>query len=238
MAQGIPWSGSCSIAACDRPAKSRGWCRYHYTRWYRFGHPEAPKSSWSKDDPARPSCAIASCGLPYFANNLCKRHDHTRWRNGDAEALAYEWAKATPCKVCGDPPKRFRQFCTTTCRNAWLAYGDDVLLFGHCVRCHERLDFLTVSADGRKRYRVTSFCKPCRTRHNRYGMNVRQLASRDGLDCSLCGEPVDMSLKRSDSLLCPSVDHILPRSLGGGDEPENLALAHLICNIRKSNRVA
>ena len=30
-----------------------------------------------------------------------------------------------------------------------------------------------------------------------------------------------------------SVDHIVPKSMGGGDERENLAPAHRICNMKR-----
>lgn len=29
----------CKVDGCDDPAKSRGWCRLHYSRWYRHGDP-------------------------------------------------------------------------------------------------------------------------------------------------------------------------------------------------------
>lgn len=29
----------CSVEGCDDPAKVKGWCRIHYTRWYRHGDP-------------------------------------------------------------------------------------------------------------------------------------------------------------------------------------------------------
>jgi 5-methylcytosine-specific restriction endonuclease McrA len=35
----------------------------------------------------------------------------------------------------------------------------------------------------------------------------------------------------------PTRDHVMPYSLGGGNEPENLALAHFTCNVSKKNRV-
>lgn len=40
---GGPWptmiGKTCSIEGCDGPAKSRGWCVKHYTRWVRLGDP-------------------------------------------------------------------------------------------------------------------------------------------------------------------------------------------------------
>lgn len=29
----------CKVDGCDSPAKSRGWCRTCYSRWYRHGDP-------------------------------------------------------------------------------------------------------------------------------------------------------------------------------------------------------
>lgn len=30
---------TCSVEGCDAPTRSRGWCRAHYSRWYRWGDP-------------------------------------------------------------------------------------------------------------------------------------------------------------------------------------------------------
>jgi 5-methylcytosine-specific restriction endonuclease McrA len=52
---------------------------------------------------------------------------------------------------------------------------------------------------------------------------------RDKGICSLCHKHVakkDMSL-----------DHVIPLTKGGDDTYQNIALAHLLCNIRKQNRV-
>jgi 5-methylcytosine-specific restriction endonuclease McrA len=54
----------------------------------------------------------------------------------------------------------------------------------------------------------------------------RHLFQRDGHCCQYCG--------RSDGRL--SVDHIIPRSRGGGDSWENVTTACLPCNVRKGNR--
>ena len=52
--------------------------------------------------------------------------------------------------------------------------------------------------------------------------------ARDGLVCHLCGGTVE----RTDVHL----DHVHPFSLGGGDEPSNLRVAHSVCNIRRGNK--
>ena len=59
---------------------------------------------------------------------------------------------------------------------------------------------------------------------------------RDGWLCGICGDPVD---RDADALanLAPSLDHIVPRSLGGGHESENLRTAHRVCNSRRGANV-
>lgn len=67
---------------------------------------------------------------------------------------------------------------------------------------------------------------------------VAYLVERDGNDCGICGHPVDVTLPsgpRGDDL-GPSVDHVVPRSKGGGDELSNLRLAHWSCNRNRGNR--
>lgn len=59
---------------------------------------------------------------------------------------------------------------------------------------------------------------------------------RDGWVCQLCSKPIteDGRIRGPGS---PSIDHILPRALGGSDDVENLQAAHLGCNARKHTRV-
>ena len=49
---------------------------------------------------------------------------------------------------------------------------------------------------------------------------------RDGAVCHLCGQPG-----------ATTVDHLVPAHLGGRDELENLAAAHVSCNAAKGARV-
>lgn len=55
--------------------------------------------------------------------------------------------------------------------------------------------------------------------------------------CALCGRPVDMSLRYPDPM-SKTVDHIIPIALGGHpSDLSNLQLAHLSCNLAKSDRL-
>jgi hypothetical protein len=61
-----------------------------------------------------------------------------------------------------------------------------------------------------------------------------KICERDNWICGLCYKPVDRTLKHPDPL-CPSLDHIVPVSLGGSSEESNLQLTHLVCNLRRRN---
>lgn len=54
--------------------------------------------------------------------------------------------------------------------------------------------------------------------------------------CGICGQPVDKSLKYPHPM-SPTVDHIIPCAKGGGDDIDNLQLAHRKCNRDKSDRL-
>jgi 5-methylcytosine-specific restriction endonuclease McrA len=80
-------------------------------------------------------------------------------------------------------------------------------------------------------------CDHCRrAKYTRHKASVSVLANRDGTDCGICGEPVDMTIRMPD-LMSASVDHIYPYARGGSHDPSNLQLAHNICNRRKSARL-
>lgn len=67
---------------------------------------------------------------------------------------------------------------------------------------------------------------------------LRYLVERDGDRCGICRRRVDITLKSGTrgSRRGPSVDHIVPRSLGGSDDLANLRLTHWGCNQKRGNR--
>lgn len=57
----------------------------------------------------------------------------------------------------------------------------------------------------------------------------RQIYLRDGWTCQICLESTSKRWDSSDPW-SPTLDHIVPRSRGGSDDPSNLRLAHAWCN--------
>lgn len=61
-------------------------------------------------------------------------------------------------------------------------------------------------------------------------LKTRELIrARDGDLCWLCNQPIDFKAAPN-SAKAWSVEHLLPRSLGGPDRIENLVLCHPRCN--------
>jgi 5-methylcytosine-specific restriction endonuclease McrA len=61
----------------------------------------------------------------------------------------------------------------------------------------------------------------------------RLVRDRAGDKCEYCGLPQIRS-----PLAALQIEHILPRKHGGGDAPENLALACIDCNLCKGSNIA
>lgn len=57
-------------------------------------------------------------------------------------------------------------------------------------------------------------------------------SSATGWRCHLCGKRVRRKASRTDPFGA-TIDHLVPLSLGGADEPANVATAHYRCNQDK-----
>ena len=55
---------------------------------------------------------------------------------------------------------------------------------------------------------------------------------RDGCACAYCGAGIE----EVDEGILLSLDHLVPRSAGGGDEPSNLITACTRCNAKRQDR--
>ena len=58
---------------------------------------------------------------------------------------------------------------------------------------------------------------------------IEQLKSRDGDSCFICNKPFIEEQ--------PTIDHWIPKAVGGSDEIENLRITHRKCNTDKADRI-
>jgi 5-methylcytosine-specific restriction endonuclease McrA len=83
-------------------------------------------------------------------------------------------------------------------------------------------------AHWKKRYALSRGAEDAET------FDYLEVFERDGWICGLCDLPVDPDCAWPDPM-SPSLDHIVPVIRGGAHTRENAQLAHLRCNIRKSD---
>ena len=85
----------------------------------------------------------------------------------------------------------------------------------------------------RRKFKAEHGYQPHRSSSQWIAMGDRlAIYERDDWMCHLCGKPIDPDAHFNDNLAA-SLDHIIPRSLGGPDSPENLRTAHRSCNSRR-----
>lgn len=201
----------------------------------------APRASGPKfcSDKCRPRCSVEECDGPRVKREWCASH-YAQWRSTGIAPRPFQrkWSAPQPCVVCGceERSTELRRFCSWACRQLHLAYDGNVPGSVGCVLCGTVIDLTVRGKGGQRKKASTKLCRPCRQDYGKYQMSAGQLALRDGANCGICSAPVDMTIRRADDAKwCASVDHVLPRALGGTHEPGNLQLAHLYCNQVKSD---
>ena len=226
-----PRADWCSVEGCGRPARTREWCGKHYMRLRRHGDPTAGRDR----NPTPPACGVDGCAGDPYVRGWCARH-YTRWqRYGDPLGEA----QREPEKVCtvgdcedvvdarGYCNKHYKRWCRNgVAERSCPSCGDDL---GDVRGTFCSDECVPGWAEGdpqvrRKRGKISR------------KIAIPALLDRDGGSCSICDKTLDLDLVWPD-LMSVSIDHIHPVSLGGTNNIENLALAHLLCNIRKSNSV-
>jgi hypothetical protein len=95
---------TCAVTSCGKPARKRGWCYTHYSRWYRRGDVNHTKQRHIGVD----ECSIDGCTKKLFGRGWCVMH-WERWRrNGDPLARqrirgdlgARLWSQVTKTDAC------------------------------------------------------------------------------------------------------------------------------------------
>jgi len=148
-------------------------------------------------------------------------------------------------KYCSDECKKERE--RRRSKKFWSEYKAAAIVNEHitkaCKWCGKEY---TTNFMANSRY----FCSDvCAKRHGKLQAKSRKrgifiepvsfadIYKRDKGICQICGEPVDLSVKTSNRMGA-TLDHRIPLSKGGTHEPNNVQLAHRICNALKSDRLA
>lgn len=242
MADATRPRAACSIDGCGKPTKARGWCSTHYKRWTLHGDPLFGGVVVPRRRGPAPRCSFDGCGYRQSESGLCGVH-HRQWvTKGVLTPRRQRAGVARWCTECGATdwlPNGRRSQCSSRCQV--LASNRRLGRRSHreltCEDCHQRFD-ISAKPGERKQRSDAKRCPDCRSRKTfkvtRGSTNVSiGVVRRLGTHCAICGEAVDFDLRAPDDG-CPSVDHIVPVSLGGSDEWSNLQLAHLGCNREKN----
>lgn len=221
----------CCIHGCGRKHYGKFLCNTHYLRLRLTG-------TTNKRVREPKLCRMPNCDKRAEKHRWCGKHWTRIQKNGSPLDKAQKWVVRDypECVVCKGPINKgngFRRYCSQSCAviaNRGKRPGESA-----CGQCGTPLDMTERNEAGRLISSNRAYCEDCRG-----GVNLRKyvapLFERDGADCSICGDAIDMTLVYPHPK-SRSVDHVLPRSLGGTEDMSNLALACLICNITKQARV-
>ena len=223
---------TCCIYECENRTVGQFLCSKHYTRLRRYGNTNP------RPRPAK-KCRMIQCGGAHYGLGFCGKHYQRIYNNGSPFDKDQSWiiGNHRECLGCGDafePQYALRKYCSVGCRTFYTRHGVRPKSVA-CAQCGDPIDMTARSESGSRKSRNTKMCKGCARAVN-LSRFVPILLERDGSDCGICGHAIDMDI-RDRQPQSRSVDHILPRSLGGDEEITNLRLAHLICNIKRQNRI-
>src|SRR3954447_19665791 len=173
----------CTVPGCDRPQRKKAMCGRCYAIAHTGGDPASPHHRWHTGPP---------------------RPTPTRSRHSPAQT---RW-----CCVCGSTPEnktwtsRTRRFCSPACERLWYRNDGKVPTGYNCANCAEWVD---LARPGKRKRSDSKLCDDCKPWHPRSSATKpRDLAERDGPQCRLCGDEVDLDLTYPDRM-CPSIDHVV-----------------------------
>ena len=231
----------CSVEGCTALATARGWCATHYARWQRNGDPVALQWYRKRTE----ACVINDPECEYgesdnLIKGMCQRH-YMRLRRSGTTENTWRYVECVGCGEIFEAKSGKAAACSDKCYKRHVTGTADK----KCLQCDASIKHLSGPvkycedcAKARARDRRAAQ-RQSRSRHSGRFIEhvaVSILAERDGFICQLCDSPVDME-QPWPGRWSPSVDHVVPISLGGEHSYANTQLAHLTCNIRKGNRV-
>jgi hypothetical protein len=215
----------------------------------------------TKGLPPSQKSACEVCGKEYKSSHSGGRSGRTRTCSRKCGVKIQDWVKirASATERAARRASVRAPKLPRACRDCGAEIGPRALL---CDPCRDTAKRARYKSDALKRKRAepapTRICAECgvefkaRNRQHAYcsracskkaekrrnGDDYRRpipmakLFERYGYRCWICRRKVDPA-KKYPNWMCPSVDHVIPRSAGGGDEIENLRPAHWRCNTQR-----
>lgn len=155
------------------------------------------------------------------------------------------------CLTCSEPFRAARsdqKFCSRRCagvantQKARMRRNQGFDGSRQCADCGERFE-IDRARSGRK------FCVECRRRRKQdtdarksqkrraagRPVGLSDVVAARGRKCHICHCKIDLNLSGRHPQ-GPTIDHILPVSMGGTNDLANLNIAHRVCNTRRGNQ--
>lgn len=250
---------TCTRPGCDKPHRARGLCASHYNQEHAPNRHRAKTVACVICGATVVRAGGGGRRLGATCSTRCRRRAQDMLRGERSELPADHWARwygatsewprygLADCAQCG---ARFvkRAPGSTVCSASCGARRSAGVVLSQAE--HEKL-LLTCpwcNVEFRTPWIGQVYCShECRSKANRKRnpqawtnwistRRRRAIYERDGYICQLCGDPVDLTDDPQRGPLAPSLDHIIPRSKGGGHESSNLRTAHRLCNALRGDR--
>lgn len=198
----------CVAPGCGKPPVGHGWCTNHWWHWKRYGDGLRRKFGEIVDGKRVCSQCGVDTPLDEFGRSKSSYTGYTSYCKPCTRVRVAEWRSRNPGYIQPKTPvEKSRAWA-----KRWRQNNPD----------RAKANFMAYKA--RKRRAFVELVSSAR------------VYERDEWVCGICRTPIDRLAEHPD-LMSASVDHVIPISRGGKHSMANVQAAHLVCNLRKNNKL-
>ena len=172
-------------------------------------------------------CIVKSCNKKHYCKGLCKSHYRKQYRRDNKEKIRVY-------------SKQYRK----------QYYQDHIEYFRDYGRREDRIEYMKYYYQDNKEQMIEWYKRWCKTEvgkaSNKAYQHNRRLLTKD-LTKEIVQKVYEANIARFGVLTCyscfkliidndDSLEHLIPVSRGGGNEYDNLAVAHRGCNSKKHTK--